>query len=304
MQACNSTSTGGNNTGIGYHALFVNTTGTEGAALGFEALRSNTTGHSNVAVGNEALELNTTASNNVAVGTKSLRVNTTGTDLVAIGFMALSAHTNNDGCTAIGTRALKDNTDGVNNTAVGNSAGEYTVSNTTGNRNTFIGALSHGPDADADNSIVIGYAVGGSNSTLTFGSGSTDTRCTHGSTTWSNPSDERIKKDITTSTAGLSFINDLRPVTFKYKNEGDIPSAFSGYVEDSTSPFNNSLTNHGFIAQEVKTAIDAHTELKDGFDMWSEGGNGRQRLGDSALVPMLVKAIQELSAKVEALENA
>jgi len=65
-----------------------------------------------------------------------------------------------------------------------------------------------------------------------------------------------------------------------------------------------SLSIHGFIAQEVKATIDAHTEIKEGFDMWAEDTDGRQRLGETALIPMLVKAIQELSAKVEALENA
>ena len=46
--------------------------------------------------------------------------------------------------------------------------------------------------------------------------------------------------------------------------------------------------------------------------MWKEDeADGRQRIGEGALVPMLVKAIQELStkndelsAKVTALENA
>jgi len=39
--------------------------------------------------------------------------------------------------------------------------------------------------------------------------------------------------------------------------------------------------------------------------MWTEDSSGgRQRLADGALVPMLVKAIQELSAKVKALEEA
>ena len=63
---------------------------------------------------------------------------------------------------------------------------------------------------------------------------------------------------------------------------------------------------HGFIAQEVKTVIDNHSEIKDGFEMWQkEGeadGDGRQRLAPSELIPMLVKAIQELSAKNDALE--
>jgi len=38
--------------------------------------------------------------------------------------------------------------------------------------------------------------------------------------------------------------------------------------------------------------------------MWSEGSDCRQRIAEAALVPMLVKAIQELSAKVKALEEA
>ena len=27
--------------------------------------------------------------------------------------------------------------------------------------------------------------------------------------------------------------------------------------------------NHGFIAQEVKAVIDNHSDIKDGFDMWT-----------------------------------
>jgi len=116
-----------------------------------------------------------------------------------------------------------------------------------------------------------------------------------------------MKKEIISSTAGLSFINDLRPVTFKWKNAGDIPKEFRGYVEGSTESVmegaRSTTTNHGFIAQEVKAAIDAHSEIKDGFDMWSEGSDGRQTIGDSALIPILVKSIQEVSAKVTALES-
>ena len=53
----------------------------------------------------------------------------------------------------------------------------------------------------------------------------------------------------------------------------------------------------------VKEVIDSHSDIKDGFDMWTEDPtDGRQRVAESALVPILVKAIQELSAKVAALE--
>ena len=38
--------------------------------------------------------------------------------------------------------------------------------------------------------------------------------------------------------------------------------------------------------------------------MWMEDEtDGRQRIGEGALIPMLTKAIQELSAKVEELED-
>ena len=66
----------------------------------------------------------------------------------------------------------------------------------------------------------------------------------------------------------------------------------------------NDKLNHGFIAQEVKEVIDNHPEIKDGFKMWSEDEkDGRQRIAEGALVPMLVKSIQELSAKVEAQQS-
>jgi hypothetical protein len=114
-----------------------------------------------------------------------------------------------------------------------------------------------------------------------------------------------MKEEITSSTAGLSFVNDLRPVTFKWKKEKDIPETLKGYVKDSDKRYMTDTTQHGFIAQEVKTAIDAHSEIKDGFDMWKEDvGDGRQRVGEVALIPILVKAIQELSTKVTALEAA
>ena len=38
--------------------------------------------------------------------------------------------------------------------------------------------------------------------------------------------------------------------------------------------------------------------------MWDDNDPaGQQRVGEAAVIPILVKAVQELSAKVEALEN-
>jgi hypothetical protein len=60
-------------------------------------------------------------------------------------------------------------------------------------------------------------------------------------------------------------------------------------------------TIHGFIAQEVKEALDK-TGV-DTFQGWSNGHDGRQRVSFESFVMPLIKAVQELSAKVEALEN-
>ena len=63
---------------------------------------------------------------------------------------------------------------------------------------------------------------------------------------------------------------------------------------------------NGFIAQEVKEVIDNHPEYK-GDELWKEGlekQDKRQRLSKEALIPIIVKAIQDLSDKVKALEEA
>ena len=58
----------------------------------------------------------------------------------------------------------------------------------------------------------------------------------------------------------------------------------------------------GFLAQDVKTLVDSHS-LPDGSQLWNQDDNGIQGTAEGALIPMLVNAIQELSAKVEALED-
>ena len=60
-------------------------------------------------------------------------------------------------------------------------------------------------------------------------------------------------------------------------------------------------TIHGFIAQEVKEALDiAGCET---FGGWSVDPDGRQRVSFEAFVMPLIRAVQELSAKVEELES-
>jgi hypothetical protein len=89
-------------------------------------------------------------------------------------------------------------------------------------------------------------------------------------------SDERLKDNIVDASAGN--INDLKVRSFDWKVDG-------------------SHQEYGFIAQELETVAPyavSKGEIDD--DMWG--------VDYSKLVPMLVKEIQDLKAKVEALENA
>ena len=190
---------------------------------------------------------------------------------------------------------------------MGYLAGGFRIDTETGNKNTLLGSYCHTSATDSESQIVIGHDVtGNGDDTLCFGDENTTSAIAFGATSITAPSDERYKEDIADATAGLSFVNDLRPVTFKWKKEKDVPSDHRSYVEGSEKRvmLSNGETNHGFIAQEVKTAIDNHPEIKNGFDMWSaDPTDGRQRLGAASLIPILVKAIQELTARVAELEG-
>ena len=58
---------------------------------------------------------------------------------------------------------------------------------------------------------------------------------------------------------------------------------------------------YGLIAQEVKEALDKHS-ITD-FGGWDQIDDGIQTIGQSMFVYPLIKAVQELSAKVEELED-
>ena len=93
-------------------------------------------------------------------------------------------------------------------------------------------------------------------------------------------SDINKKKDIVLSTLGLNEILQLKPSTFKFKDD------------------ENEEEQIGFIAQEVKDVIP-HAYYED-----VEGDDKFIGLKYNAIVPVLVKAIQELKAEIEILKNS
>jgi trimeric autotransporter adhesin len=228
---------------------------------------------------------------------------------VAIGHNALFSQNFTTATTnynvAIGYKAGEGVTTGVQNTFIGGLSGDVV---TTGSANVVLGYNADVSSSGANDQIVIGTDVsGGNNSTVRFGnSAATLTINLDGSdTSWAAASDERLKTDIESSTVGLQFINALRPVTYKWAAKNAIDEGLPYYDADSSDPCRGTegKTHHGFIAQEVKAVIDANSDVANGHNIWEEDPNGTQQLAPAALIPMLVKAIQELSAEIETLKS-
>jgi hypothetical protein len=163
----NTASTGTNNTGDGYHALFSNTNGGGNTAIGSVALYANQTGSVNTAVGAYAL-YNNLGGQNTAIGEQALVSNTTGDDNTATGYLSLSNNVGGGSNTAFGEYALDANDAGNNNTAVGVQAGGGVTG--TSSSNTFLGYLASNTVNPINNSTAIGAnALVGENNALILG---------------------------------------------------------------------------------------------------------------------------------------
>ena len=100
-----------------------------------------------------------------------------------------------------------------------------------------------------------------------------------------NTSDYRLKENINLITGGLAKVNALKPSTFNYKK------------------YPNKV-HEGFIAHEVVDAGIGYSVKGDKDAVKDDGSINPQKFRISSLIPQMVSAIQELSAKVTALENA
>ena len=296
------------NTAVGWKAGVNLTQGIENTFVGAEAGRAVTTASGSVFIGKGAgAQGGVTADANytVGVGHGALEILTTGAGNVAIGRSALGQTATSDHNTAIGDAAMADaNTaDGTgNNTAIGYQAGKNTTALTSGVQNVLIGSQARTSAADSDNQIVIGYNFPGiGDDRLSFGKASnviSSTAYSAGTVGWSQASDVRRKQDIQDDTLGLEFINKLRNVTFSWKPQNEYPEEWNDYNEVNDNDTDE--VHHGLIAQEVKTALDECGV--DTFNIWSEDNDGMQRLATGTLILPLLKAVQELSAKVAELE--
>jgi len=299
---------GGNvstNTAVGASALAANTTGASNTAVGYQALDATTTGGNNVAVGNNALGANTTAANNTAIGVGALASNTTGASNVAVGQGAMDASTTGSFNTALGRYALLSNTTGPQNTAVGYEAlalcttgdtntalGQNALSSTTGNANLGIGQGAGANLTTGNGNVCIQDFADRGASARIFNVTTESDRVVMGhnfvtnayvKVAWTVTSDARDKTSIQPVPHGLSFVQQLNPVSYQFRKSR----------EDDTPKGNR---RYGFLAQDILALEGGNPVIID-----NEQPDHLKYQGE-ALVPVLVNAIKELSAQVTALQ--
>lgn len=197
--------------------------------------------------------------------------------------------------TMVGTSAGLEHTSGDNNTFIGYRSGPANNAASGGNNNTCLGNGAQISGTAVSNEIVLGDA---SVSVL---------RCAQSSI--SALSDRRDKKDIVELDEGLQTIMSLKPKKFVWdprevevkkqviiKDDGREKE--EERVTELVKPASAGVKDIGFIAQDLQEVDNDFLRLVyDANPDKLEASYGR-------LIPVLVKAVQELSAKVTALENA
>jgi len=302
MSALRTNSTGTYNTTTGAYSMYGNTTGSQNTASGYYAMVSNETGSYNTALGYEALYSNTSGSYSVAVGYYALRQTTTGGRCTAVGRQALQSNTTATGNSAFGLDALKSNTTGEQNTAVGedamrtNTTANYNAAfgfnalyGVTGVSNTAIGTYAGDGITSGRANVVLG-SMNLTGPAPAFAITTQDHRISIGSTSatnayvqvaWTVVSDARDKINFAPVPHGLDFVKQLNPIQYQFKE-----------TRNSTVPHGS--VRYGFKAQDILALEGNNPVIIDADD------SEKLRYNGESLVPVLVKALQELNAKFDA----
>ena len=281
---------------------------------GGSAAGSGTVSIGNPVVGNSSVGVGASSfigGASVCIGSSSGKSGISGTYNSIVGYWAGRGLTSGSANLIAGSNAGQALSAGNNNSFIGISSGD---GQTTQSNNTIVGYYSNASDGTShySNCSVLGAnirngIISGANQ-VQLGDSSTSVYC-YGAV--QNRSDSRDKNDIRDTTLGLEFIEQLRPVDFKWDRRED-------YVESIVNPETQELTeiqlpkdgskkrnryHHGLIAQEVKIAMDRMGVDFGGFQSHTvNGGSDRLTLGYEEFIAPMIKAIQELNEKVKNLE--
>ena len=104
-------------------------------------------------------------------------------------------------------------------------------------------------------------------------------------TTYNTTSDYRLKENVNYDWNATTRLKQLKPAQFNF-------------ISDSTNTIQD-----GFLAHEVSSVVPVAV-FRDKDEVEDDGSVLPQQLDHSKLVPLLVKTIQELEARITELENA
>ena len=307
VSAGGASETGVYNTSIGNLAGSGLTSGGANTIVGYQSGVGITTSNTSVSIGYLTKQTNNTE-DTVAIGAQAMRW---GTSIlgVAIGYRAMEGsvfpNINYGNSVAIGAHTLinSSGSSGSQNTAVGHFAGSI---NTTGSNNTYLGAQVTGATTGSNN-VVLGANATPSSGTvsneITLGDSSV-TVIRAAVTSITALSDERDKKDIVPLSYGLDFINSLEPKEFVWDNrvekriettstKGEDFKSITTETEVEFYSANKGKKDFGFIAQEVKLLDD------DTLRLVYDSNPEKLEMSYGKLVPILVKAIQDLKAELD-----
>ena len=189
-------------------------------------------------------------------------------------------------------------TTGSDNTCLGENAGDTIQS---GSSNIALGKESDVPH-DTSNAIVVGVGITATtNNEFSFGKASNVvSNIFTSNASFSRSSDLHKKTNIADTDIGLSFINELKPVTFNWRPNNEFPKHYKDYSETENS-MDTEVNLYGMIAQDVEKALQKVGN--ENFCGWSKEEDGQQRLSQEMFIYPLINAVKELSAKVDELEN-
>ena len=183
-----------------------------------------------------------------------------------------------DGGGGAGGNSLVNGTAGTANLGGGGGAGG--------------GGDGHTPTSavGGDHQVIIGFeSTGKGDDTGFMNAGGGGNYAGNNSASWSTTSDRRIKKNITDNNIGLAEINQIQVRNFEYR----LPEEVDEELPQSAAIDKKGIQT-GVIAQEVMDILP---------DIVKQESTGCYSVDPDNLTWHLVKAVQELSAKIEELEN-
>tara|TARA_R100001126_G_scaffold60681_1_gene34476 strand:- start:2812 stop:5238 length:2427 start_codon:yes stop_codon:yes gene_type:complete len=307
-----------NNIAIGHDALYTlaeqgnGYVAVDNVCVGNRAGYGVTTAYSCTLIGTNVGSTLTTGIFNTLVGRATIQGLNTGERNVAVGYFC-GGSSDKSRIVAVGESSLYVNS-GDNNTAVGQNAGGQ---NSSGTNNLYLGK-----DAGTTGSPG-GSQTTGSNEIFL---GDENITAANIQVDWTVASDQRDKTDFSSLDIGLDFVNNLKPYTFKWDKRSNYidksvvtelnedGKSFKTKGWDYTTDLDKITTDGthkedwldlGFKAQDVEALEKAAGyKIADKTNLTTTLTKDGKQYGIkyNKFVPILVKAIQELSAKNDALE--